>query len=54
MVSEKDILYINIVAPDEVYKFIVLSFVVWDREDAQENNIKFEQHINCVHILYVK
>jgi hypothetical protein len=38
---DKDILYLKIVALIEIYKFLVLSFVVWG-----SYNVKFWQHIN--------
>jgi hypothetical protein len=48
MMSDKDTLYMKIVGIDEIYKFLVLNFVIWCHYDSQKNNIKFQHHINRV------
>ena len=35
MMSDEDELYIKVVVLDEIYNFIVQTFLIWDRLDVQ-------------------
>jgi hypothetical protein len=52
MDSNENTFYIRVVAINEIYNFVVLSFYIRGRYDAQENNIKLQKHIRVKTLYY--
>jgi hypothetical protein len=49
MVSNEDIFYMKVVALNDIYNFLVLSFFIFEIVKIhKKNNIKFQQHNNRV------
>jgi hypothetical protein len=48
MTSDEDEFFMKIVALNEIYNILVLSFFIWRLYDAHKNNIKFYDHNNRV------
>jgi hypothetical protein len=48
---DEDDFYMKVVAVDEIYNFLILSFFSFEvSKMIKNNNIKFQQHINCVRV----
>jgi hypothetical protein len=49
--SDDEELYTKFIDLDEIYNFLVLSFLIEESDMMLKNNIKFQEHNNCVLML---